>query len=344
MGYHFGGSEVWLTARDLARFGLLVARKGRWEDRQLAPAQWIEDSTRLRIRTGSRHGDYGYWWWKYTLGGYPVTLASGYGGQNIFVVPDLDLVVVTTARSDLTDQPETVYAQPYEFMAQYILPAVAGPAPAISDGGVRNAADSGRRLAPGSFASVFGTGLALIETGWDSAMSADGFLPTGVGGVRVRIGGRDAHPSWVSPRQVNFLVPSDLPAGTHRVHVITARGTASSDVEVLETAPAWFVTLRDGRPLACPRPVRPGEVVELYVSGLGPTEPVAAPGTVIRSPLRLPALPEVRIGGRTADVEYGALIEAGLYQLNVRVPAALTSGDAPLSLAGAARDAVLEIR
>jgi CubicO group peptidase (beta-lactamase class C family) len=98
-GYYFGGSEVWLTARDLAKFGLLVARRGRWEDRQVAPAGWMDDSTRLRIRTGSRLGDYAYWWWKYTLGCYPVTLASGYGGQNIFVVPDLDLVVVTTARS-----------------------------------------------------------------------------------------------------------------------------------------------------------------------------------------------------------------------------------------------------
>jgi uncharacterized protein (TIGR03437 family) len=104
------------------------------------------------------------------------------------------------------------------------------------------------------------------------------------------------------------------------------------------------VTVRAGRRLACPRPVRPGEVVDFYASGLGPTEPAAAPGAVIGSPLPLAALPEVRIGGQPAEVKYGGLVYAGVYQLNVQLPAGLSPGDTPLRLEGASREAVLEIR
>jgi uncharacterized protein (TIGR03437 family) len=55
-------------------------------------------------------------------------------------------------------------------------------------------------------------------------------------------------------------------------------------------------------------------------------------------------LPALRIGGHPAEVKYGGFVSAGVYQLNVEVPAGLPSGDVPLSLSGAAREAVLEIR
>ena len=81
------------------------------------------------MRTGDAgwgFGDHGYFWWKKTVTGYPVTLASGYGGQNPFLVPELDLLMVTTARSDLVP-PFEAYMQSYDILGQYILPPPLSP-------------------------------------------------------------------------------------------------------------------------------------------------------------------------------------------------------------------------
>jgi CubicO group peptidase (beta-lactamase class C family) len=92
------------SARDLARFGLLYLRKGRWGDRQIIPAAWVRESTQPYSTTNRRTG-YGYLWWTMAptgpsrveapLGTY---WAEGNGGQIVFVVPAYDVVVVHVAR------------------------------------------------------------------------------------------------------------------------------------------------------------------------------------------------------------------------------------------------------
>jgi CubicO group peptidase (beta-lactamase class C family) len=90
-----------LSARDLARFGLLFARGGRWGDAQLIPHGWVIESTRP-YSTTSRGGGYGYMWWVAANGKfYPhVTLpdgafsANGYRGHKVLVIPQWDLVIV----------------------------------------------------------------------------------------------------------------------------------------------------------------------------------------------------------------------------------------------------------
>ena len=90
-----------LSARDLARFGLLFARGGRWGDKQIIPQNWVEESTRP-YSTTERGGGYGYMWWVAANGKfYPgVTLpdgsfaASGHRGHKILVVPQWDFVIV----------------------------------------------------------------------------------------------------------------------------------------------------------------------------------------------------------------------------------------------------------
>lgn len=94
-----------MSARDLARFALLYLHKGRWRDRQIVPAQWIEESTRAYSQSEGGPG-YGYLWWVGSInnGAAPsVTLpagsffALGYGGQCAFVIPACDLVVIHRA-------------------------------------------------------------------------------------------------------------------------------------------------------------------------------------------------------------------------------------------------------
>lgn len=349
-GYYFGGSEVWLTARDLARFGLLALRRGRWEDRQLVSEQWMAESMRMRCATTSFHSafpdrDYGYHWWGINLSGHPAIEASGYGGQNIFLFPDLDLMVVTTARSDIPLTSWVPYTEPYDFINRFILPAVTREPPAMA--AVVNAADYTDRLAAGSFASLFGSGLAVSESDWGYAVAADGRLPVGIGGVRIWIGSRPAHPSYAGPGQVNFLVPPDLGAGRHPMLLMTPRGHVTGEVEIHTAAPAWFLFTRDGRPLACPRPVRPGEVIELYASGLGASDPPARAGMALAAPAPLPRLPEVLVSGREAVVWWAGQIYAGVYQINVAVPHETPAGDAAVTLRfdgeTAPHDAVVEV-
>ena len=97
-GERIGGFGLELTARDMARFGYLYLNGGIWDGERIVPADWVAASTTWQS-TGDATGGwaaYGYQWWvTATNAGYPAYFALGYGGQHIFVVPDLDLVVVT---------------------------------------------------------------------------------------------------------------------------------------------------------------------------------------------------------------------------------------------------------
>jgi CubicO group peptidase (beta-lactamase class C family) len=84
-----------VSARDLARFGLLYLRHGRWAGRQVVPAEWVDESTRAHAVDPRQKRGYGYLWWVApagTLSTGPVFFADGAGW--LWVVPDRDLVVV----------------------------------------------------------------------------------------------------------------------------------------------------------------------------------------------------------------------------------------------------------
>ncbi len=61
-----------ISARDLARFGVLYVRRGRWQMRQIVPDQWVADSTRTQARTSDGAG-YGYMWWVAVEGNSPLS-------------------------------------------------------------------------------------------------------------------------------------------------------------------------------------------------------------------------------------------------------------------------------
>ncbi len=90
-----------LSARDLARFGLLFSRGGEWKGRQILPRSWVVESTQSYSNTDSK-GGYGYMWWTATkdfhLPGVELPKgafsARGYRGHRVLVVPQWDLVVV----------------------------------------------------------------------------------------------------------------------------------------------------------------------------------------------------------------------------------------------------------
>ena len=94
-GTRWGGG-LWINSQDLARFGLLVLNKGKWEGKTVLSEKWIQDAT-----TPSAHGpDYGYLWWLNTKqkqwpSGPPSSFAAvGNGGNIIWVDPEHDIVLV----------------------------------------------------------------------------------------------------------------------------------------------------------------------------------------------------------------------------------------------------------
>ncbi|MBI4886774.1 MAG: serine hydrolase [Acidobacteria bacterium] len=118
-GIYFGGNDMLMTPRQMLAFGELYLNTGRMAGRQIVPASWVERSCDGRARTrrpGSpgfdargvfdplRDRTYGYLWWVYDIRGYKTCFAWGYGGQYVFVVPRLDLVIVTTSTPDVSEE------------------------------------------------------------------------------------------------------------------------------------------------------------------------------------------------------------------------------------------------
>jgi CubicO group peptidase (beta-lactamase class C family) len=90
-----------MSARDLARFGLLYLDKGRWNGAPIVPSRWVAESTRAYSQTGHKDRGYGYLWWVLdadTWGGDAI-LAAGHGGQLMAVLPAQRLIVVQVVAS-----------------------------------------------------------------------------------------------------------------------------------------------------------------------------------------------------------------------------------------------------
>ncbi len=93
-GLAIGGWGLELTPRDMAKFGYLYLHKGRWNEQQIVPAAWVEESVTPHIEAGEKF-EYGYQWWIYSKWG--AYAARGRYGQLIFVIPQYEMVIVFTA-------------------------------------------------------------------------------------------------------------------------------------------------------------------------------------------------------------------------------------------------------
>ena len=103
-GIYFGGNEMLMTPRQMVEFGELYLNRGRVGDQQIVPEKWIDDSFVRRGRSDYSGESYGYGWWIRDLAGQSAFYAWGFGGQYIFVIPRLQLVVVTTSSSATGDE------------------------------------------------------------------------------------------------------------------------------------------------------------------------------------------------------------------------------------------------
>jgi CubicO group peptidase (beta-lactamase class C family) len=131
-GINVGGLGLYLTPRDLLKLGQLYLNKGVYNGQQIVPSSWIDISVRnLQGVTwnvfppGQERTGYGYLWWNGYLNQYWTYHANGYGGQLVFVIPDLDMVVVTTANANVDmDICINQIGESIEWIKRYVLGAL----------------------------------------------------------------------------------------------------------------------------------------------------------------------------------------------------------------------------
>ncbi len=129
-GYPYGGSGMRLMPRDMARFGLLYLQNGSIDGRRILSEAWIRAS--FQDYEGGdwtwgvlEHVGYGYLWWMADMGDYRIFFALGWSGQYILVIPDLDMVIVTTSNFPFEPEESDLRERSIlELVKTYILPAV----------------------------------------------------------------------------------------------------------------------------------------------------------------------------------------------------------------------------
>jgi uncharacterized protein (TIGR03437 family) len=217
---------------------------------------------------------------------------------------------------------------------------LAPPAPPVITS-VLNAASFQPGIEGGSWVMIRGTNLANTNPGrtWRSDEIVNGKLPTSLDGVSVTINGKPAFVEYISTTQINVQAPSDSAVGAVDV-VVTNNGVASAAVtaQLQSVAPAFFEypgnsyvaasRLPDYAAVADPAavpgsvPARPGDLVVLWGTGFGATNPSVPAGTVVSGAPATVTAPTVTIGGVPAEVLNTVLTtgSAGLYQVTIRIP------------------------
>jgi uncharacterized protein (TIGR03118 family) len=211
---------------------------------------------------------------------------------------------------------------------------------------VVNAAEVGGGIAPNTFVSIWGTNLAATKRTWATQdFGANGTtLPTSLDGVSVTLNGAPAYICYISPIQINLLTPANLPT-IGRVTVQVSNGTLTSNTvnaTVQATAPSFFLfdaaghvaaTHANNTPIGTATstppgtPAAPGELIILYGSGFGPTNPAAANGQLQTVPALLALEPVIQFNNMTGNIVWGGLSATGLYQFNITVPIGVEDGD-----------------
>src|ERR1017187_310013 len=209
---------------------------------------------------------------------------------------------------------------------------------------VSNAADIQSGIAMNTYISVYGSDLAPLTRNWTNSDFSGTKLPASLDGVSVTVNGLAAFVYYISPKQIDVLTAVDTTTGPVQV-VVTDNGLVSNSMSTTMQAysPAFFL-LKDNISIAAlhsngsivgattlyaglSTPAVSGETIGLYGNGFGQTTPAIASGTIVTTASACATTPTATVGGAPAQVTYCGLVGAGLYQVNVTIPAGTPSGN-----------------
>jgi uncharacterized protein (TIGR03437 family) len=235
----------------------------------------------------------------------------------------------------------------YELYFGVRMPPQSGTGVFLHPQGIYNAASfapAGAPVSPGGFVTMFGSGFPA-----QSASAAAFPFPTTLGTVQVSVNGTPAPVYAVSSAQISAVVPNGV-NGSTATFVVTVNGTKSNSVDVplAPTAPGVFSLasngIGDGAILHADysvvnqaSPALPGEILQVFLTGLGATTPPVPDGAAAPAkPLAQVVAPvAVYVGGlRSPNLAFKGLTPglASLYQLNVQIPTNLGPGSQDLAV------------
>ncbi len=244
-----------------------------------------------------------------------------------------------------SDFPNPHGSKPFSYGDAFVVKLAAPGPPVIAT--VLNGASYQPGIEAGSWVMIQGTNLANTYPGraWTASELVNGSLPTSLDGVSVTIHGKPAFVYYISPTQINVQAPSDSFVGPVNVVVTNnSEASAPATAQLQAFAPAFFMYLGTnyaiasrlpdyallGNPSVIPgtAPAKPGDVVTLWGTGFGATNPAVQAGTAVSGAPAVVTLPTVTVGGVVAQVINTVLSpgSAGLYQVTVQLPAIVPTG------------------
>ena len=203
-------------------------------------------------------------------------------------------------------------------------------------GVVNSASDAPDALAPNTIATVYGTGLSYDTQSAFFTMPESGKMPTLLAGVRVYVNATLVPLYYVSPTQINFLVPTELqPGDVDFFTFLDSRHGPHVKITLHDAAPGLYPwgagmiasTHADGSVITKDHPAHPGETVVIYGTGLGRTRPELQTGLIEMVAAQILLLSELKVmvAGTALDhqsIQYAGITPGipGLYQVNLVLP------------------------
>lgn len=118
-GIYLGGVGLYLKPRDMAKIAMMTAQCGQYHYDIVVPSSWIAVSTSAQVQAEWPYdANYGFGWWIASHDNHAVAIARGFGGQTLYVIPDVAIVATTTGTS------EDVHADADTFVYDYVLSAI----------------------------------------------------------------------------------------------------------------------------------------------------------------------------------------------------------------------------